>query len=586
MKKGFLLSILAFLFFAFSATQSSAQNNVGIGTNQPDTFALVDMVSTATGLLIPRLDSTARLAIPLNLVRRSMIVYDTDYGCFFYINNAASGWVSLCNAFGPTGATGPTGPTGPSGPAGATGAISPASCSIDVELTLGAPSVTSGLVKVTDSCGVVTSTNSAWITKGNYNTTAGTHYIGTNDIQDFIFKTGGAAAANERMRILSNGQIVANSTTVPNARTMFSVYHASPSFTGDTAIFGSALGNSLKVGVLGVASQGKGVMGRATTGRGVYGTATQAGIGVFGVAAGQGTGVYGENGFNGLGGDFANTANGGALRAINTSNATQQPSIFAMNAGGPFGIWTLDKQANSTGIAAEGGGLPTTYYTGQGTGGAFNGSAFGVYGKAYDGGVASRTAGGFFQDSLSRAPLALSGTQTWVACYDGGGTNLYYKDLGSGAASTLVYDKDQNVRVMFCPEAPEVLFEDYGSATLSNGSTYVNLDEIFANNVQIDSKHPLRVFVQLEGDCNGVYVTEKSANGFMVKELNNGQSNVKFTYHIVANRVNTAMETSAPSKYADARFPIFDPLTPTMKAKAHSILDQTNFNGNNPAGNR
>src|SRR5262245_19529957 len=42
----------------------------------------------------------------------------------------------------------------------------------------------------------------AWYTVGNAGTVAGTNFIGTTDAQDFIVKTAGATANNERMRVI------------------------------------------------------------------------------------------------------------------------------------------------------------------------------------------------------------------------------------------------------------------------------------------------------------------------------------------------------------------------------------------------
>jgi hypothetical protein len=38
------------------------------------------------------------------------------------------------------------------------------------------------------------------------------------------------------------------------------------------------------------------------------------------------------------------------------------------------------------------------------------------------------------------------------------------------------------------------------------------------------------------GDCRGLYVTNKSANSFAVRELGGGTSNVRFDYRIMAIR--------------------------------------------------
>ncbi|QLJ56205.1 hypothetical protein HPC70_00785 [Flavobacterium psychrophilum] len=110
---------------------------------------------------------------------------------------------------------------------------------------------------------------------------------------------------------------------------------------------------------------------------------------------------------------------------------------------------------------------------------------------------------------------------------------------------------------MFCPEAPEVLFEDYGIGKLNDGEVYIILDEILANSLKVDNKHPLKVFIQLEGDSNGVFVSEKSINGFKVKEVNNGKSNISFSWHIVGNRADSKDASgNITSEFENLRLPI------------------------------
>jgi hypothetical protein len=50
------------------------------------------------------------------------------------------------------------------------------------------------------------------------------------------------------------------------------------------------------------------------------------------------------------------------------------------------------------------------------------------------------------------------------------------------------------------------------------------------------------VFVTLEGDCQGVYVTDKTPTSFVVHELNGGTSNVPFGYRIVAKPAGAETE--------------------------------------------
>jgi hypothetical protein len=84
------------------------------------------------------------------------------------------------------------------------------------------------------------------------------------------------------------------------------------------------------------------------------------------------------------------------------------------------------------------------------------------------------------------------------------------------------------------------------------------LDPIFSNNIFIDDKHPLQVYIQLEEECNGVYVTNKSATGFDVVELMQGSSNANFTYFVSANRRDYIDQVTGEiiSKHEGVRFPL------------------------------
>ncbi len=114
------------LFFSavccFSSHKSEAQNqNVGIGTLTPNSSAMLDVVSTNKGVLVPRVTTAQMNAIaaPAN----GLVVYNTDSSCFCYYK--VNVWKSLCGTNGSGGATGATGPAGANGATGATGAIGP-----------------------------------------------------------------------------------------------------------------------------------------------------------------------------------------------------------------------------------------------------------------------------------------------------------------------------------------------------------------------------------------------------------------------------------------------------------------------------
>jgi hypothetical protein len=84
--------------------------------------------------------------------------------------------------------------------------------------------------------------------------------------------------------------------------------------------------------------------------------------------------------------------------------------------------------------------------------------------------------------------------------------------------------------------SPMNWFEDAGSAQLVNGAAVVNLDRDFIQtaNTEVDYK----VFPVPNGDCKGLYVTNKTATSFEVRELGGGTSSVAFDYRIMALRRN------------------------------------------------
>jgi hypothetical protein len=85
-------------------------------------------------------------------------------------------------------------------------------------------------------------------------------------------------------------------------------------------------------------------------------------------------------------------------------------------------------------------------------------------------------------------------------------------------------------------ESPKNWFEDFGSEQLSNGAAVVRLEPEFAQTVNTDLAY--RVFLTPNGDCKGLYVTNKTPTTFEVRELGGGTSSIPFDYRIVALRRN------------------------------------------------
>ncbi len=111
-----------------------AQQQVGINLAQPNVHpsAVFEVDDINRGILIPRMDSVTRQAIPTATIANSLLVYDIDYQCYFFYRTTTPtstgggpiGWINLCTSLG-QGTVGPTGPTGADGITGVDGATGP-----------------------------------------------------------------------------------------------------------------------------------------------------------------------------------------------------------------------------------------------------------------------------------------------------------------------------------------------------------------------------------------------------------------------------------------------------------------------------
>ncbi len=134
----------------------------------------------------------------------------------------------------------------------------------------------------------------------------------------------------------------------------------------------------------------------------------------------------------------------------------------------------------------------------------------------------------------------------------------YNKIVGPGAVSTVIKDTSGNDVIMFAPEAPEVLFMDFGEGKIVNGKAVVNIDPNLSKNIVVNEEHPLRVYIQMEegGIQCGLYeVRDKSATSFTV--ITEKPCNATFSYMIVANRADEVIPGKGVARYSEARFPLF-----------------------------
>jgi len=105
----------------------------------------------------------------------------------------------------------------------------------------------------------------------------------------------------------------------------------------------------------------------------------------------------------------------------------------------------------------------------------------------------------------------------------------------NGTKSAVLQTEDYGARAVYSMESPEVWLEDFGTAALANGEAFVPFEPIFAQ--MINTQEAYHVFVTPLGEGNGLFVAEKRADGFVVRELGGGTGSVAFDWRVAAKRL-------------------------------------------------
>jgi hypothetical protein len=166
-------------------------------------------------------------------------------------------------------------------------------------------------------------------------------------------------------------------------------------------------------------------------------------------------------------------------------------------------------------------------------------NTYGVYGSAgYASGAGILTqnqhngiGGGFFggvAGSISKGEIiGQMNKGELFATYNSGNTYTYGNNI------ELVGNANQDKKAVYAVTATESKIYNNGKSTLANGSAFIAFTEDFKS---LLGEIPT-VTVTPNGNCNGLYVSEVTKEGFTVKELNNGHSNVVISWITVGNRV-------------------------------------------------
>jgi len=338
------------------------------------------------------------------------------------------------------------------------------------------------------------------------------------------------------------------------APTAYAQLAANNTFTGTQTINNAVtVTSSSAISLIGIGTASNGIgVGGSGTDLGVYGTG---GVGVQGVGSADGVLGFGPIGVSGTDGD---TVGGTGVRGVDNSTTgygvygAGGTGVYGSGGTGVFGtdngfsgvgVFGEDTSGSSIGVLGTGGiGVSGTSSGGAGVNGTSSDGA-GVFGTSSDGEAA------FFQNSSSNAPTleVVNGEQSSGSGllfdayasgenYEGGCTIDVNGNLMCNGKITGVVGVEGGARkvALYSMQSPENWFEDFGSGSLSNGAVTIKLDPTFAQTVNTGTEY--HVFLTPNGDSKGLYVSQKSATSFEVREQGGGSSNVAFDYRIVAKR--------------------------------------------------
>jgi hypothetical protein len=241
-----------------------------------------------------------------------------------------------------------------------------------------------------------------------------------------------------------------------------------------------------------------------------------------------------------------NSGGGNGIIANNLAGSGTSAGIYAASPNSTQGIGVFGQSGSESGSAGTVTSLHGTVGVGVWADGGTSSGNFGLVGTVDDG-----PAAWFFNNSSVWDTVfiqALNGSAIpFVAGNRANGTSCSIDPSGNlnctGAKNAIVpIDGGARTVAMSAIEAPQNWFEDAGSAELVDGVARVTLDRDFIQTVNTEMDY--KVFPVPNGDCKGLYVTNKTATSFEVRELGGGTSGVRFDYRIMALR----------RKYENVRF--------------------------------
>jgi hypothetical protein len=330
-----------------------------------------------------------------------------------------------------------------------------------------------------------------------------------------------------------------------------------------TVVCAEYINSSSGVAIHGEANTGIGIRGTSNGSVGFYG-ATRAGsnvfagvegeslnnngtdaAGAFGLTAKTGTApAFGVLSYGSVAGVYAQTYGAGN----GTNGTATSAAITALDFGGTAGHDTnagvFAETTHGTGVVGFANEPQSDLYLGENPVGVLgaagveamngNGVAIGVEGVSRDVPVQAYNPTSQVNVQLANPDYIISSS-----------AHFSVDNAGNVTATSLVTTKGSYVRTVgasgttrksYPARTTAPVMEDFGEAQIVNGRGYVKLDSALSD--VIDGRTAYQVFLTPEGDSDGLYVTQKSPAGFVVRESRGGRSTLAFSYRILAKPVD------------------------------------------------
>jgi hypothetical protein len=272
-------------------------------------------------------------------------------------------------------------------------------------------------------------------------------------------------------------------------------YHCS---SGTACVEGDSAGSSTW-GVYGTSADADGVHGVSNTTNGNSGTS-----GISTATSGSGHGVYGRS------------SNGQGVYGTSSSNNGVEGHSTGSGSSGVAGIQRGTSSGSGDGVFSESADTTNLYEALEAKADSSNTYIFEGFNASTNG-------------------LCTIDYNATLACTGGAVLkNVRTRHTNASGEHVLAY----------AAESATATIEDVGTARMVGGVANVAIDSAFAS---VMDRRWYYVFLTPLGDTRGLYVSQKTASGFQVRESEGGRSRLEFDYRIVAHPLDAKNDRLPPA---------------------------------------